>query len=47
MGTIFTHSLSSFIGIPSRTLGTDMSAHCKQLASLKTQSATAVRELAA
>ena len=47
MGTIFTHSLSSFIDNQSRNLGTGMSAHCKQLANLKTQSATAVRELAA
>jgi hypothetical protein len=37
----------SFIGNPSRNLGTGMSAHCKQLASLNTQSETAVRELAA
>ena len=37
----------SFIGNPSRNLGTGMSAHCKQLANLNTQSATTVRELAA
>jgi hypothetical protein len=37
----------SFIGNPSRNLGYGMSAHCKQLASLNTQSATTVRELAA
>jgi hypothetical protein len=36
----------SFVGNPSRSLGTGMSAHCKQLADLNTQSATAVRELA-
>jgi len=36
----------SFAGNPSRTLGTGMSAHCKQLAALNTQSATTVRELA-
>ena len=36
----------SFVGNPSRNLGTGMSAHCKQLADLNTQSATAVRELA-
>jgi hypothetical protein len=37
----------SFIGNPSRTLGTGMSAHCKHLADLNTKSATTVRELAA
>ena len=37
----------SFVGNPSRSLGTGMSAHCKQLANLNTQSETAVRELAA
>jgi hypothetical protein len=37
----------SFIGNPSRNLGTGMSAHCKRLADLNTQSATTVRELAA
>jgi hypothetical protein len=36
----------SFIGNPSRNLGTGMSAHCKRLADLNTQSATTVRELA-
>jgi hypothetical protein len=36
----------SFIGNPSRNLGTGMSAHCKQLANLNTQSETTVRELA-
>ena len=37
----------SFIGNPSRNLGNGMSAHCKQLANLNTQSETTVRELAA
>jgi len=37
----------SFVGNPSRNLGTGMSAHCKQLADLNTKSATEVRELAA
>jgi hypothetical protein len=37
----------SFIGNASRNLGTGMSAHCKRLADLNTQSATTVRELAA
>jgi hypothetical protein len=37
----------SFIGNPSRNLGTGMSAHCKRLSDLNTQSATTVRELAA
>ena len=37
----------SFIGNPSRNLGTGMSAHCKRLADLNTQAATTVRELAA
>ena len=37
----------SFVGNPSRQLATGMSAHCKRLAELDTQSATAVRELAA
>ena len=36
----------SFIGNPSRNLGAGMSAHCKQLANLDTQSETTVRELA-
>ena len=35
-----------FVGNPSRNLGTSMSAHCKRLADLNTQSATALRELA-
>ena len=37
----------SFVGNPSRNLGTGMSAHCKRLADLNTQSATTSRELAA
>jgi hypothetical protein len=37
----------SFTGNPRRDLGTGMSAHCKRLADLNTQSATAVREVAA
>ena len=37
----------SFVGNPSRNLGTGMSAHCKRLADLNTQSATTARELAA
>jgi hypothetical protein len=37
----------SFIGNPSRNLGTGMSAHCKRLADLNTQEATTVRELVA
>jgi hypothetical protein len=36
----------SFVGNLSRNVGTSMSAHCKQLAELNTQSATTVRELA-
>ena len=36
----------SFVGNPSRNLGAGMSAHCKQLANLNTQSATELRELA-
>jgi hypothetical protein len=36
----------SFGGNPRRKLGTGMSAHCKRLAELNTQSATTVRELA-
>jgi hypothetical protein len=35
-----------FVGNPSRNLGTGMSAHCKHLAELNTQSATELRELA-
>ena len=37
----------SFVGNPSRNLGTGMSAHCKRLADLNTESATTARELAA
>ena len=36
----------SFVGNPSRNLGTGMSVHCKRLADLNTQSATTARELA-
>ena len=36
----------SFVGNPSRNLGSGMSAHCKRLADLDTQSAATVRELA-
>lgn len=36
----------SFIGNPSRNLGTGMSGHCERLAALNTQSAAAARELA-
>jgi hypothetical protein len=36
----------SFVGNPSRNLGTGMSAHCKHLADLNTQSASQLRELA-
>jgi hypothetical protein len=36
----------SFVGNPSRNLGTGMSAHCKHLADLNTQSVTELRELA-
>jgi hypothetical protein len=36
----------SFIGNPSRSLGTGMSAHCRRLADLNTQTAATVRELA-
>jgi hypothetical protein len=42
-----TSMAQSFIGNPSRNLGPGMSAHCKRLADLNTQSATTVRELAA
>jgi hypothetical protein len=35
----------SFVGNPSRSLGSGMSTHCKRLADLNTQSATVVREL--
>jgi hypothetical protein len=36
----------SFVGNPSRNLGTGMSAHCKELAALNTQAARVVGELA-
>ena len=42
-----TSMAQSFVGNPSRNLGTGMSAHCKQLADLNTKSATELRELAA
>lgn len=41
-----TSMAQSFVGNPSRNLGTGMSAHCKQLAELNTKSATELRELA-
>ena len=41
-----TSMAQSFVGNPSRNLGTGMSAHCKQLAELNTRSATTLRELA-
>jgi hypothetical protein len=36
----------SFVGNPTRNFGTGMSAHCKRLADLNTQSSTTLRELA-
>ena len=36
----------NFVGNPSRNLGTGLSAHCKRLADLNTESATTARELA-
>src|SRR6188474_2786864 len=42
-----TSMAQSFVGNPSRSLGSGMSAHCKQLADLNTKSATELRELAA
>jgi hypothetical protein len=41
-----TSMAQSFVGNPSRNLGSGMSAHCKQLADLNTKSATELRELA-
>ena len=41
-----TSMAQSFVGNPSRNLGTGMSAHCKQLADLNMKSATELRELA-
>jgi hypothetical protein len=41
-----TSMAQSFAGNPNRNVGTGMSAHCKQLADLNRQSATAVAELA-
>ena len=37
---------TSFVGNPSRNLGTGMSAHCKRLATLNTETAATLRELA-
>ena len=42
-----TSMAQSFVGNPSRNLGTGMSAHCKQLPDLNTKAATELRELAA
>jgi hypothetical protein len=44
--TRHTSMAQSYAGNPTRNLGTGMSAHCKQLAQLNTQSATTLRELA-
>jgi len=41
-----TSMAQSFVGNPSRNLGSGMSAHCKQLADLNAKSATELRELA-
>ena len=41
-----TSMAQSFVGNPNRNLGSGMSAHCKHLADLNTQSATELRELA-
>ena len=41
-----TSMAQSFVGNPSRNLGSGMSAHCKRLADLNTESATDLRELA-
>ncbi len=41
-----TSMAQSFVGNPSRNLGSGMSAHCKQLADLNAQSGTELRELA-
>ena len=41
-----TSMAQSFAGNPSRNLGTGMSAHCRRLSDLNTESATTVRELA-
>jgi hypothetical protein len=41
-----TSMAQSFVGNPTRNLGTGMSAHCRQLANLNTQSAAELRELA-
>lgn len=42
-----TSMAQGFVGNPGRNLGTGMSAHCKRLADLNTQSATELRGLAA
>jgi len=44
--TRHTSMSQSFVGNPNRSLGAGMSAHCKRLADLNTQSVTALRELA-
>jgi len=44
--TRHTSMAQSFVANPSRNLGTGMSAHCKQLADLNTQSANQLRALA-
>ncbi len=41
-----TEMSQSFVGNPSRNLGTGMSAHCKELATLNTEAARVVSELA-
>src|SRR5678815_1515699 len=41
-----TSMAQSFVGNANRNLGSGMSAHCKHLADLNTQSATELRELA-
>jgi hypothetical protein len=42
-----TSMAQGFVGNPSRNLGRNMSAHCRRLAELNTESAVTVRELAA
>jgi hypothetical protein len=42
-----TSMAQSFVGNPSRNLGSGMSAHCRHLADLNTKSATELRELTA
>jgi len=41
-----TSMAQSFVGNPSRSMGSGMSAHCERLAALNTESATAASELA-